>query len=60
MVLELLDDLRRRAGTTLVMVTHDPVVAERAERRVHLRDGRIERVERGTAERLAVPAGEAS
>jgi putative ABC transport system ATP-binding protein len=31
--------LRRRA--TLVIVTHDPLVAERCQRVVHLRDGRI-------------------
>ena len=45
-VLDLLDDLRDRCGSTLVLVTHDPAVAERADRRVHLRDGRIERDER--------------
>ena len=45
-VLELLLDLRARHGTTLVLVTHDPKIAARAERRVHLRDGRLERDER--------------
>jgi len=30
------------AGRTLVIVTHDPAVAARAGRQVHLRDGRIE------------------
>ena len=45
-VLDLLEDLRDRCGSTLVLVTHDPAVAERADRRVHLRDGRIERDER--------------
>ena len=44
-VLGLIDDLRRAAGTTLVLVTHDPAVAARADRRLHLRDGRLERVE---------------
>ena len=33
------------AGTTMVVVTHERHVAERAERIVHLLDGRIERVE---------------
>ncbi|WP_306054823.1 ABC transporter ATP-binding protein [Natronococcus wangiae] len=33
------------AGTTMVVVTHEPHVAERAERIVHLLDGKIERVE---------------
>ncbi len=46
-VLELLADLRREAGTTMVLVTHDPSVAGGADRRIHLRDGRIERQERG-------------
>ena len=44
-VLETMDSLRRDTGTTLVMVTHDAEVAARADRRVHLRDGRIEREE---------------
>jgi putative ABC transport system ATP-binding protein len=44
-VLSLLDDLRRRLGTTLVLVTHSPQVADLADRLVHLRDGRIEREE---------------
>ncbi len=39
-ILELLPDLRRREGTTLVLVTHDPAVAALADRRIHLRDGR--------------------
>jgi len=46
-VLDLLADLRDRCGSTLVLVTHDPAVAGRADRRVHLCDGRIEREERG-------------
>jgi putative ABC transport system ATP-binding protein len=41
-VLELMTDLRRRQGTTLVLVTHDPAVAALADRRIHLRDGRID------------------
>ncbi len=42
-ILELLADLRRREGTTVVLVTHDVSVAELTDRAVHLRDGRIER-----------------
>jgi putative ABC transport system ATP-binding protein len=45
-ILALLGELRRDAGTTLVLVTHDPAVAALADRRVHLRDGRVERDER--------------
>ena len=45
-VLDTLETLRRESGTTLVLVTHDPEVAKLADRRIHLRDGRIEREER--------------
>jgi len=45
-VLDLLGDLQRTSGATLVVVTHDPEVAGRADRLVHLRDGRVEREER--------------
>jgi putative ABC transport system ATP-binding protein len=41
-VLELLRGLQASRGTTLVVVTHDPAVAEMADRRLHLRDGRLE------------------
>jgi putative ABC transport system ATP-binding protein len=41
-VLALLTDLRARAGTTMVLVTHDPGLAARADRVVTLRDGRID------------------
>ncbi len=44
-VLEILAALRRSTGATLVLVTHDPAVAALADRRVHLRDGRVERIE---------------
>src|SRR4029077_5145893 len=44
-VLELLTELRRREGTTLILVTHDPAVAALADRRIHLLDGRVERDE---------------
>jgi putative ABC transport system ATP-binding protein len=40
-VLGLLGSLVRAAGTTVVMVTHDPVAASRADRVVFLADGRI-------------------
>ena len=42
-ILDKLVALRAEAGTTLVLVTHDPAVAELADRRIHLRDGRIDR-----------------
>ncbi|MCU0305151.1 MAG: ABC transporter ATP-binding protein [Thermoanaerobaculales bacterium] len=47
LVLDLLAGMRTTRGTTTVLVTHDPAVAGLADRRVHLRDGRVEREERG-------------
>jgi putative ABC transport system ATP-binding protein len=50
-VLELLCTLVRKNGWTLVMVTHDPEIASRADRIIHLRDGLIQHIEsRRTAE----------
>jgi putative ABC transport system ATP-binding protein len=40
-VLALFDDIRARRGTTILMVTHDQLVASRADRRLLMRDGRI-------------------
>jgi putative ABC transport system ATP-binding protein len=40
-VLELLLELNRRQGTTLLLVTHDRDLAANAGRRITLRDGRI-------------------
>ncbi|WP_394555150.1 ABC transporter ATP-binding protein [Agromyces sp. MMS24-JH15] len=40
-VMELFDDLRVD-GLTLIVITHDPSVADRAQRRVRISDGRIE------------------
>jgi putative ABC transport system ATP-binding protein len=40
-VMELLFDLRARAGTTLMLITHDPALAARCGRIVHLADGRV-------------------
>ena len=50
-VLELLTTRQREAGTTLVMVTHDPLIAARADRRIVLRDGVIvnDEIVHGTA-----------
>ena len=41
LVLDLLLDRNRRAGTTLVLVTHDAEVAAMADRKIVLRDGLI-------------------
>ncbi len=39
-VMELLEEIHA-GGTTIVMVTHDPELAARAERNIHLMDGRV-------------------
>ncbi len=39
--LDLLDQLRSELGKTIIMVTHDPHAAERAQRIIHLEKGRI-------------------
>jgi putative ABC transport system ATP-binding protein len=39
-VLELIEELNR-GGLTLIVVTHDPAVAHRAQRVIILQDGRI-------------------
>ena len=39
-VMELLEGFNRDAGTTIIMVTHDPRLGERTERTVRLFDGR--------------------
>ena len=43
-ILEIFEGLSAR-GVTIVLVTHDPSVARHAHRIVHLKDGRIERIE---------------
>jgi len=40
-ILDLLLDLNRKEGATLVLVTHDPALAQHATRRIILRDGLI-------------------
>jgi putative ABC transport system ATP-binding protein len=41
-ILDLLERVRSDRGTTLLLVTHDPTVAERADRIVRMLDGRAE------------------
>lgn len=40
-ILELLIQINRKKGTTLVMVTHDSSLAAYADRRIVLRDGEV-------------------
>jgi len=41
MVLDLLLERNRKAGTTLVLVTHDAEIASRADRKIVLKDGLV-------------------
>ena len=45
-VMELLEEINAR-GTTIVMVTHDPELAQRAQRNVHIIDGQVSDLDRG-------------
>ena len=40
--MDLLFSLRDQFGSTLVLVTHDPVLANRCDRIIRLRDGEID------------------
>jgi ABC-type lipoprotein export system ATPase subunit len=40
-VLDLLEDARARRGMTLMVVSYDEAIADRADRRLQLRDGRL-------------------
>ena len=40
-VIGLLQEVNRKYGKTILIVTHDPVIAERAERVIRIEDGRI-------------------
>ena len=40
-ILELLLELRDKDGLTILLVTHDPRVAERADRQIFMQDGRL-------------------
>jgi putative ABC transport system ATP-binding protein len=41
-VIDLLFDLHARAGTTLLLITHDPALAARCQRTVRVADGRVD------------------
>lgn len=45
-VVALIENLQRSRGITLIVVTHDPALGSRAQRRIRLVDGRIDRDER--------------
>ncbi|MCU7797024.1 MAG: ATP-binding cassette domain-containing protein [Candidatus Thiodiazotropha sp. (ex Myrtea spinifera)] len=41
-VAEMLFDLQEKNGTVLILVTHDEMLARRCDRRLHLKDGRLD------------------
>jgi len=53
-VLDLLCQLHKAQGLTMIMVTHDPEIAARADRIIHLLDGSIQKIE--TVRKAGAPA----
>jgi putative ABC transport system ATP-binding protein len=43
-ILNLLDDLNRELGKTIVLITHNVQIAELANKVIHVRNGEIDRV----------------
>jgi len=41
-IMNLIDELNRRDGLTIILITHEQEVADRAQRRLSLRDGQLE------------------
>ena len=58
-VMELLLELRRARGATLVLATHDPMLASRADATLRLRGGRAEQIQSGIVP-LDLPADAAA
>lgn len=52
-VMELMFELNREAGTTLVLVTHDQAIAARCDRQISIEAGRLVRDERSAPEAVA-------
>ena len=52
-IMELLAGLNSDAGITVLMVTHEPDMAEFARTIVHFKDGLVDRVEQGAGKRVA-------
>ena len=54
-IMSILHDMHER-GRTIVMVTHEPEIAEHTQRAIHMRDGLLERIEQnGHSKHQAVP-----
>jgi putative ABC transport system ATP-binding protein len=52
-IMELLAGLNRDAGITVLMVTHEPDMAEFARTIVHFKDGLVDRIEQGAGKLVA-------
>ena len=48
-IMSLLLNLNRESGTTLIIVTHDPTIAEQTQRVIRLRDGLLDAQQSGAA-----------
>jgi putative ABC transport system ATP-binding protein len=55
-ILEIMNILREELGKTIIMVTHDPKAAERAQRTLHLEKGQLV-LDTGRRESVFQPAG---
>jgi putative ABC transport system ATP-binding protein len=58
-IMELLEEINS-AGTTIVMVTHNPELAQRAHRQVHVVDGQIAHIQHFTARQSGTTPASAS
>jgi len=58
-ILELFDDLVA-SGRTILLVTHDPSVAHRCHRVIHLHDGQVQREDRNSRHAVQVEGGQLS
>jgi ABC-type lipoprotein export system ATPase subunit len=47
-------------GRTIMIVTHDPTVAHRCQRVIHLHDGRVHKDERNAARKVYAEGGQLS
>jgi putative ABC transport system ATP-binding protein len=44
-IMKVFESLNEKHGQTILMITHNPEIAARADRTIHMRDGRIVNVE---------------
>ena len=44
-ILEVLQDVNKKMGTTLLVITHNAAIAEIADRVIHMRDGHVSEIE---------------